>query len=290
VLRVPLILSLPLAIACCSPLGAVTASAQALTDAPQAMTGSAEAVTDLAQALTGSAEAVADSADALTDSAQALTGSVQASQIEEILLALRSTDKVQLLQTLQCIPQTQGYPASGDALLPALLWIKYHQDDDDIVREASFQVDVLGWPQHYCLACMRRFASREDLAYKMMGVTALTWIAWKDPEAMAILFEITKNTHQELGIMVRSVSSQLQHIDCGNQYEMDDWNKRALPFIGRMENALDGANWHLRPLAAVLLNCPYLDEGLQRALQDYLDRVPEPLYRPSPTPDTHVFE
>jgi hypothetical protein len=164
-----------------------------------------------------------------------------------------------------------------------------HKDDEEVGEEAEAQAEALGWPGHYCLDCIRKFASRQDGIYKMMGLKALTQIAWKDPEAMTILIEITKNTRSGANAMVRSVSSGLVHADCGNQSDMDAWNARALPFLGRIQSALASANWHLRPLAAILLNCPRLRDDLKQSLQDYLRRVPEPSLHGTPMPETRIY-
>ncbi len=203
------------------------------------------------------------------------------SEIEITLADLRSTEIAKVLMTLKGIPKLKGYPETAQALLPALVWIK-ESGVPDLAQEADVQARGLGWPERYCLSCLRKFASRQDKIYKLMGLSALAKIVWRDPEAMLALVEISKNTRAEVNTMARGIASEVGHTACGGLRAMTEWNKKLEPLMGRMQTAFGSGDWRLRPLAEAMLKCGYLAPDLQTMLRAFIAKRPRPEGLPTP--------
>ncbi len=112
---------------------------------------------------------------------------------ESVLQALRDPDKALCQAALAAIPGLPGYPQSAQDLLPALLWMA-HGDDADLAAAAKAQARSLGWPKAYNLEGVHRLAVREDNVFRMMALDMLVRLAWRDPEAMTLLLEVSR-TH-----------------------------------------------------------------------------------------------
>lgn len=193
------------------------------------------------------------------------------SESEATLQALRSEDIAKVLLALKGIPAMKDYPDSAQGLLPALLWIK-EGGIVDLAQEADIQARALGWPAKYCLSCLRKFAARQDKVYKLMGLSALAGIVWRDPEAMLALVEISQAARGQVSNMARGVALKVEHGACGSQREMEAWNERMEPLMARMRTAFGSGDWRLKPLAKALLRCQMLRADLRQLAQAAADR------------------
>ncbi|HXB97979.1 MAG TPA: hypothetical protein VNZ54_07995 [bacterium] len=209
---------------------------------------------------------------------------------ESILQALRSTDTAQCQTALVAIAALPGYPQSAQDLLPALLWMA-HGDDPDLVAAAKLQAQALGWPKTYNLEAVHRLAVREDNVFRMMALDMLVRLAWRDPEAMALLLEVNRTHAHGTGVMIRAFASSLREVECPTDPEMDDWNTRMVPFRQRMLNALHDGGAKMRPMAEALLRCAQVDPEVAAEAQALLDSTaaaelgqPAPSPAPSPVP------
>jgi len=194
---------------------------------------------------------------------------------ETILLALRSADKGQSQAALAAIPKLPGYPQAAQDLLPALLWMA-HGDDPDLAGPAQAQAQALGWPKTYDLECVHRLAKREDNVFRMMALDMLVRLAWRDPEAMTLLLEVSRTHAQGTGVMIRAFASSLRETECPSQAEMDDWNTRLAPFRQRMLNALHDGGRTMRPAAEALVRCANADPVVVAEAQALLDSTTQP--------------
>jgi hypothetical protein len=189
---------------------------------------------------------------------------------ESILQALRSPDKDQAQAALAAIPAVPGYPQAAQDLLPALLWMA-HGDDPDLAPAAQAQARSLGWPKTYDLECVHRLAMREDNVFRMMALDMLVRLAWRDPEAMTLLLEVSRNHARGTGVMIRAFASSLREVECPDGPQMDRWNSRMVPFRQRMLNALHDGGVKMRPMAEALVRCANSDPEVAAEAQALLD-------------------
>jgi hypothetical protein len=208
---------------------------------------------------------------------------------ESILQALRTSDKAQGQAALAAIPALPGYPQAAQDLLPALLWMA-HGDDPDLSAAARAQAHALGWPKTYDLECVHRLAIREDNVFRMMALDMLVRLAWRDPEAMTLLLEVSRNHARGTGVMIRAFASSLREVECPIQPQMDDWNARMVPFRQRMLNALHDGGAKMRPMAEALVRCGNSDPEVVAEAQALLDSTtqPESAAVPERAPSTPV--
>ena len=237
--------------------------------------------------LARSAFAVTDLSETTENLGVTLASGVSSScgTIDTQLQALRAQDKGKVLATLQSLSSCAGYPMSEKALLPALLWLQ-GQGDEDVAPVAGQILGQLGWPDNYCIHCLRAFASREDNIYKLMGIRALSALAWKDPEALLSLMEISSHAKEPVRSMVRAEGLALESRGCPADLLVDDWNRRAALFLGRFNAVLNSNRKDLRPFADLIVHCDGLDTNLQGWSQAYLNRVPVSIHLSSGTEPT----
>jgi hypothetical protein len=194
---------------------------------------------------------------------------------ESILQALRSTDQAQCQAALAAIPKLPGYPKAAQDLLPALLWMA-HGDDPELAAAARSQAHSLGWPKTYDLECVHRLAMREDSVFRMMALDMLVRLAWRDPEAMTLLLEVSRTHARGTGVMIRAFASSLREVECPMEADMDDWNARMVPFRQRMINALHDGGSKMRPMAEALQRCPGVDPEVAAEAQALLESSVQP--------------